>query len=706
MKNFFKTKLRYLKFSTFIMAIAFFMLIFIPSFFTGKTIASANIMPRAEETPTLPDIDEPPILPDTDQDESYIDYTVFIKNATYSTIYNNKIYVIDKNSDEEIVNYTLKSFDLSSSEFEQIYMILDNIENIIDVAYIEGHFMVLADNGIFNITLDSDKIANETACTELDLTSANINSSDYSGISTFNYINTTSATNEYFILLTPKAQIDAESTTESPKIIIYDNDFTYKKIVSVDIKNETESSLFKLFAIGGKTEELINLVFVYENEVYYFRTDRDSFNSSSGSLSTGSSNKFTVTFETTSDRILKTVNTISINNKTYVLATFEEPLENETTNSFGKLYEITISNIDNDGSTYFTFKHDFKMDSQSDYAITSNNYFIYSSGQEVKYVELNINDSTFNPIYNKITNPKITIDYFEEDSFIYSRTIENCKILPAPWTPINSDGVAEIQEKIDVIIIGRAYITSSGEKLYIKDYNYCLYTVNDINYVGFIESKNLTEKSLIDIENPIKYTKILKAKPNAALYSLPTKVLGDQITSELSSELVQLIKDNSRIEFLNNLYYYESNNSIFLKVKVNDQAIGYIEFDSLISPSDLNNYVLTNSYIKQNNTKVYLEENENSPVIYLLETDKRIRINGTRNTKTGFTYITFNDEFGNEFSGYIKNENIKSDHWSTLQIIGCVLIAINIGLLILIVYFKDKKIGMHGQKYTKNKKSN
>ena len=87
--------------------------------------------------------------------------------------------------------------------------------------------------------------------------------------------------------------------------------------------------------------------------------------------------------------------------------------------------------------------------------------------------------------------------------------------------------------------------------------------------------------------------------------------------------------------------------------------IGYIEFDSIITPSSSNNFVLTNSYIKQNGTKVYLEENENSPIIYLLETDKRIRINGTRNSKTGFTYITFNDEFGNEFSGYIKNENVK-----------------------------------------------
>ena len=60
---------------------------------------------------------------------------------------------------------------------------------------------------------------------------------------------------------------------------------------------------------------------------------------------------------------------------------------------------------------------------------------------------------------------------------------------------------------------------------------------------------------------------------------------------------------------------------------------------------------------------------------------------GKRDTQTGFTKIKFNDEFGNEFEGYIKTESIQSDAWSQLQIIGSILIAINTGILILSTSF-------------------
>ena len=61
--------------------------------------------------------------------------------------------------------------------------------------------------------------------------------------------------------------------------------------------------------------------------------------------------------------------------------------------------------------------------------------------------------------------------------------------------------------------------------------------------------------------------------------------------------------------------------------------------------------------------------------------------------------ITFNDEYGNEFTGYILTDSLGSDSWTTMQIIGCILIAINIGLLILILKFKKNSIGLNGSKY-------
>ena len=163
------------------------------------------------------------------------------------------------------------------------------------------------------------------------------------------------------------------------------------------------------------------------------------------------------------------------------------------------------------------------------------------------------------------------------------------------------------------------------------------------------------------------------------------------------------IKDNSKIEWLDSIFDYTAANSQYIKVKVNDLQEGYIETDSLIPASDAKDFVITNAYIKEDGTNVYLEANTNSPIIDILKSSKRVRINGARNTKTGFTYITFNDEYGNEFSGYIKTDFVKSDGWSTLQIVGCILIAINVGLLILILYFRETRIGFGGQKYVKEK---
>ena len=81
-------------------------------------------------------------------------------------------------------------------------------------------------------------------------------------------------------------------------------------------------------------------------------------------------------------------------------------------------------------------------------------------------------------------------------------------------------------------------------------------------------------------------------------------------------------------------------------------------------------------------------------------------IEGKRDTKTGFTFIRYNDEYGNELTGYIATDYIESNSWTTMQIIGCILIAINVGLLILILIFKKNHIGKDGQRYQNSKKPN
>ena len=117
-------------------------------------------------------------------------------------------------------------------------------------------------------------------------------------------------------------------------------------------------------------------------------------------------------------------------------------------------------------------------------------------------------------------------------------------------------------------------------------------------------------------------------------------------------------------------------------------------------------FIKTNATILKDGTKVYSEASKNSEVKMELQKDKMVYVDGVRDTKTGLTKIIFNDEFGNEITGYIETDYVKTNSWSTLQIVGCVLIAINTGLLVLILIFKKEHIGKYGQKFEKSKKPN
>ena len=238
----------------------------------------------------------------------------------------------------------------------------------------------------------------------------------------------------------------------------------------------------------------------------------------------------------------------------------------------------------------------------------------------------------------------------------------------------------------------------------INDYQYCFCTINDKNITGYIKSVDIASKPTISVDD-YEY-QVVKVIPNTNLYLYPTKILDAVIADNVQIGVVSQIKENSKVEIIDPICRYTANGTKFVKVKINGSEVGYIDYSNIIAPSELVDFVETNASIKNDNTLVYLTTDENSPVIYRLDKDYRVRINGTRDTKSGYTSITFNDEYGNEFTGYIVTDTLGADSWSTLQIIGCVLIAINTGLLILILLFRKHKIGKNGTKYLTSEKEN
>ena len=152
------------------------------------------------------------------------------------------------------------------------------------------------------------------------------------------------------------------------------------------------------------------------------------------------------------------------------------------------------------------------------------------------------------------------------------------------------------------------------------------------------------------------------------------------------------IQENSKIEIIDMICGYTSNSTLFVMVKVNNNEIGYIDFNQIQNKNEFNIHITNNATVKLDNANVYLNESTDSPIIQTLKSGTRIQINSSRSQKNGLTHITFTDEYGNVFSGYLLSDYIEIDGWTNMQILGSIFIAVNIGVLILILLFKKKRL--------------
>jgi hypothetical protein len=611
-------------------------------------------------------------------------YSIFINSPTYSVTFNDKLYFID-NFDK-----LLKVYDLNENKFLTSVLSLQDYDNIVDATFNNGNLFILGEKDSSSVVLIVD-LENMTSKT---ITDEKLNAS-YSKISS-TIVGSESEKN-YAISLTPE-EITADITPLVLLVSCETHELSQICNINFDASEfaDIKSNLFKFFVLNStSSENKVNIVFFYESRVAYSQLTLDSLKNNEiiTAVTLISSTQLENSSADVSER---NINMMTIEENSYFLITYLKT-QDENVSSYSKLYKY---NFDDGTTTGLSYVYDLES-ANNDYILTSENQVIYpTESQTIKIVKISIDESQrFMRVTSSVSNPSITVSYYGEDDFKYLKTTQSTPLYASPWdlTPI-----LVVENEQDLICIGYGYI--GDENSVIQDFKYCLYTFEGVNYKGYANAQNLAEKETISLED-YDY-KIFKVVPNTNLYSLPTKVVGDKITNQLTSEIKLQIKDNSRVEVIDVICAYTTQKSTMLKVKVNDSEIGYIERSSIINPSEKVDFVITNSSIKNDNTKVYLESNSESSVIYTLNEGYRIRINGTRNTKSGFTSITFNDEYGNEWTGYIATDIIAADSWSTLQIVGSILIAINIGLLILIIKFRNDFIGKNGQKYDSNKVTN
>ena len=608
-------------------------------------------------------------------DASNPSYSIFINDPTFSFEYEQNLYFFD-NFDKN-----LKVFSLQNNTFFSKYLSTKDLGTIVDATIYENYIFALFlknDNyTIQKIVLNSDNLTAIQISSEQDL----------NGMA-FLKIFATSFEDNYYISLTPKIDIEKNTSNNSPTPLILtlkksENQISHVTALNIDELNPTiKNTLFKIMLIPSTTNTYFNIILTCASEIYALNLPISSISNETIHLTDTQFYRPLDTssydHETYAGVSLLSVNLLKLNDNYFIVITYNSTTLNGTNSAYTKFYLFNLS--------LFVTESTFEVKSTIPNTITkylsaSSNGISFPNNQNIEYISVSYSEEIAHSNY-QISNPSIKVNYYEENNFIYVKTNQNTGLFNSPW---NSTPIITIENDTDLIIIGEGEITSQNYT--IEDYKYCLFTNNKNNYLGFIKTENLTQKEICT-QN---YNKIFTVIANTPLYSLPTKITGTVISTNLSSKVITNIQEFSKIELIDSICGYTSNSTIFIKVKVNDSEIGYIDTNQIQNKNNINIFITNNATIKLNNTDVYLNEDDKT-IIATLSAGTRVQVTGTRNRKTGLTSITFSDEYGNTFCGYILSDNVKADGWTNLQMLGSIFIAINLGILVMIFYFKRKRL--------------
>lgn len=608
--------------------------------------------------------------------------SIFLRTPTYSTYFDKKVYTLDS------YDGFLKTYNTETSSFEIEYLSLEGY-TIIDAIYIDNNLFALTSYESNMVLLKIDILTKD-----LITLSSTLISSHHDKM----FVSKATIDSEELYVITLTNKINEEDVTP---VVIFANqaDFTlnFKCKITFDLTQSSvksvEENLYQVIATASSDTE-IRLMFIHGSSISFTHISLATAKTETAQIS--SITPLYDAFDNTIEEInISNVSLITISEKEHFAVTFlEQNGSNKAQNT-----QIYSFNIGDGANTYFE-KKSYVSVSNSPYILANNDYLIYPEGQTIHYDKISLNQGSYSTEGDSISNPQLEIDYFEDANFVYKTAYVETPVLDNPW---DAEPIISIPQGADLIQIGSSSVSTNGYQ--IEDYVYCLFTTNNKNFTGYVKIEDIRDKQPIDVSE-YRFKPTVTVFAGTKLYSLPTKVISNTlITTETYPSVVREIEANLKVQIIDTICEYTANNATLVKVKVGND-VGYIDCNSVISPQERVDFLTTNAIVKCDGTKVYATASTDSSVDDILNKNKTIQIIGKRNAENGFTYIMYNDEYGNVLDGYVKTDNIETVTWTTLQIVGCVLIAINIGLLILILVFKKRKIGSTGQNYHKHERPN
>lgn len=353
-----------------------------------------------------------------------------------------------------------------------------------------------------------------------------------------------------------------------------------------------------------------------------------------------------------------------------------------------EIYSLQVPDLLNDKFMLSSNKVELETTFQSisDIAITDNQLVICSkSDQKIASALISSENGTI--VLNSLNysvNPSVKTTLIDNTE-IKLMEITNDTSVNLTKEPYMVNSIITLSPETKVVEIGYGeiyygeYIEDNAEV--INGYKYYLATVNGDNYYGYLPISAVTKLNYSESLVPYAYT-----KKNVNIYKYPSNTLDDKNTvlttlSEITK--VELINDISEFK-----YTVGTNGATrtFYEVRYND-IVGYIVSTDIDKFPEIT-LVQTNATITRN-VQVYEQISDELPT-WSLSVGARVRILENRYGNEKYTKIAFNDDDGVTCTGYVLSDSVQADSWSTLQIIGFVLVLFSIVLLVIILIVRNR----------------
>lgn len=234
------------------------------------------------------------------------------------------------------------------------------------------------------------------------------------------------------------------------------------------------------------------------------------------------------------------------------------------------------------------------------------------------------------------------------------------------------------------------YVTLLTEA-YVNHFVYCMYTdlETNQNYYGYIALKQLNIQS----PNPIKASFVTITSSEVQFHNLPSSITDTHVQAlEPSGKLTE----GTKVTVLSKLASYHISNDTqtkiqyFYLVQLPDGTKAFVRTTSVtgvVVEVVQQQRIITNAELTENVVVYATNNGENE--FDTLKKGTRIKVIA-QDTRLKYTQIVYNDAEGNAITGYVLTSAIHNDSLSTLQIVGIVLIVVNVILLCIFIYCKKR----------------